>query len=103
MAVELSKEGVQQEQFEQKLKLDERQVRLAENKLNAEIAAAKASGRNVSFDEVLAAQVMSGVISPAMEQALKLKRGGGEGDGEAGPFDGKLNPKEKQNPAFRYQ
>lgn len=37
MAVELGKEGAQQEQFEQKLKLDERQVQIAEKKLKEEI------------------------------------------------------------------
>ena len=104
MAVELGKEGAQQEQFEQKLNLDERQVQLAERKLNADIATAKASGKNISFDELLAAQVMSGAISPAMEQALKLKRGGGEG--EESSLEERLTGKrqnEKQNPASKYQ
>jgi hypothetical protein len=103
VAAEFAKEGRQQEQFEQKMNLDERQVDLAERRLNAELAAAKAGGKNVSFDELLAAQVMSGAISPAMKEALQLKRGG-EG-GAAGPFEGALDPKEKakQNPAVLWQ
>lgn len=101
IAVELQKEGMQQKQFEQKLGLDKRQLDLTELRLNAELAAAKASGKNISFDELLAAQVMSGAISPAMKEALQLKRGG-EG-GEGGPFDKPLDPKAKQNPASKYQ
>ena len=79
LAVELDKEGRQQEQFEQKLGLDERQLDLAERKLDAEIAAARAGGNNISLDELLAAQVMAGEISEPMAQALLLKRGGAEG------------------------
>jgi hypothetical protein len=37
LAVELDKEGRQQEQFEKKISLDERQVNLAEKRLNEEI------------------------------------------------------------------
>jgi hypothetical protein len=48
MAVELEKEGRQQEQFEQKMNLDERQVDLAERRLNAELAAAAAKGEDVN-------------------------------------------------------
>ena len=80
MAVELDKEGRQQEQFEQKIGLDERQLDLAERKLNAEIAAAKAGGNSISVDEVLAQQILSGVITPAMAEALLLKRGGADDD-----------------------
>ncbi len=72
--------GMQQKQFEQKLELDERQVQLAEDKLDAEIKAMEAGGNNISLDELLAAQVMSGEITPAMAEALLLKRGGAEGD-----------------------
>jgi hypothetical protein len=82
MAVELDKEGRQQEQFEQKIGLDERQLDLAERKLDAEIAAAKAGGDRISFDELLAAQVMSGAISEPMAEALLLRRGGTEGGGQ---------------------
>ena len=79
LAVELDKEGRQQEQFEQKLGLDKRQLDLAERKLDVEIAAAKAGGNNISLDELLAAQVMAGEISEPMAEALLLKRGGAEG------------------------
>jgi hypothetical protein len=79
MAVELGKEGMQQEQFEKKLELDERQVQVAEDRLDAEILAAKTAGDRISFDELLAAQVMSGVISEPMAKALLLRRGGAEG------------------------
>jgi hypothetical protein len=80
LAVELDKEGRQQEQFEQKLGLDERQLDIAERKLDVEIAAAKAGGNNISVDEVLAQQILSGKITPAMAEALLLKRGGADGD-----------------------
>jgi hypothetical protein len=80
LAVELDKEGRQQEQFEQKIGLDERQLDLAERKLDAEIAAAKAGGNNISLDELLAAQVMSGKITEPMAEALLLRRGGADDD-----------------------
>jgi hypothetical protein len=79
VAVELEKEGRQQEQFEQKLELDERQLNLTERKLDAEIKAMEAGGDRISFDELLAAQVMSGAISEPMAEALLLRRGGAEG------------------------
>jgi hypothetical protein len=73
--------GMQQKQFEQKLELDERQVQLAEDKLNAEIAAARLRGDNISVDEVLAQQILSGEITPAMEKVLLLRRGGADTGG----------------------
>jgi murein DD-endopeptidase MepM/ murein hydrolase activator NlpD len=79
LAVELEKEGRQQVQFERKLDLDERQVDLAERRLNAEL---KATGDRISFDELLAAQVMSGKITEPMAEALLLRRGGAEGGGQ---------------------
>ena len=82
IAVELEKEGRQQMQFERKLGLDERQLNLAERKLNAEIKAMNAGGDRISFDELLAAQVMSGAISEPMAEALLLRRGGAEGGGQ---------------------
>ena len=81
MAVELGKEGLQQEQFEKKMELDERQLDLTERKLDAEITAMEAGGDRISFDELLAAQVMSGAISEPMAQALLLRRGGADTGG----------------------
>jgi hypothetical protein len=48
IAVDIAKEGMQQEQFEKKLDLDERQLQLAQDKLDAEIEAAKSTGMNVA-------------------------------------------------------
>jgi hypothetical protein len=74
--------GMQQKQFEQKLELDERQLGIAERKLDAEIKAMEAGGDRISFDELLAAQVMAGEISEPMAEALLLRRGGTEGGGQ---------------------
>jgi hypothetical protein len=82
IAVDIAKEGMQQEQFEKKLELDDRQLNLTERKINAEIEAMNAGGDRISFDELLAAQVMSGAISEPMAEALLLRRGGTEGGGQ---------------------
>ena len=103
LTVDMANSGMQAEQFEKKLSLEEtnanRQYNLEVMKYND--LKARAAASNISFDELLAAQVMSGAITPAMEKALKLRRGGEEGGG--GPFEKPLDPKEKQNPAYRYQ
>jgi hypothetical protein len=82
MATEAAKTNMQQQQFVAKQDLDERQLNLAERKLNAEIKAMNAGGDRISFDELLAAQVMSGAISEPMAEALLLRRGGTEGGGQ---------------------
>jgi hypothetical protein len=74
--------GMQQKQFDKKLELDERQLGIAERKLDAEIKAMEAGGDRISFDELLAAQVMAGEISEPMAEALLLRRGGTEGGGQ---------------------
>jgi hypothetical protein len=103
LTVDMANSGMQAEQFEKKLSLEEtnanRQYNLEVMKYND--LKARAAASNISFDELLAAQVMSGAITPAMEKALKLRRGGEEAG--AGPFDKPLDPKAKQNPAYRYQ
>jgi hypothetical protein len=48
LSMNIYKSGMDQEQFKEKLALDERQVALSERKLNAEIAAAKAAGEDVN-------------------------------------------------------
>ena len=48
IATDMAYKGMQQKQFEQKLALDERQVDLAERRLNEEIAVAKAKGEDVN-------------------------------------------------------
>ena len=82
MATEAAKTNMLQQQFVVKQDLDERQLNLAERKLNAEIKAMNAGGDRISFDELLAAQVMSGAISEPMAEALLLRRGGTEGGGQ---------------------
>jgi len=82
MATEAAKTNMQQQQFVARQALDERQLNLAERKLNAEIKAMNAGGDRISFDELLAAQVMSGAISEPMAEALLLRRGGTEGGGQ---------------------
>jgi hypothetical protein len=82
MATEAAKTNMSQQQFVEKQKLDVRQVDLAERKLKFEIEAARAGGDRISFDELLAAQVMAGEISEPMAEALLLRRGGAEGGGQ---------------------
>jgi hypothetical protein len=89
IAVNTVNSGMQQKQFEKKLELDERQLGIAERKLDAEIAAAKAAGKSISVDEVLAQQILSGAITPTMAQVLKLKHGSEEGGGK--PFQDELD------------
>jgi hypothetical protein len=82
MATEAAKTNMSQQQFVEKQKLDVRQVDLAERKLKFEIETARAGGDRISFDELLAAQVMAGEISEPMAEALLLRRGGAEGGGQ---------------------
>ena len=103
LTVDMANTGIQAEQFEKKLSLEEtnanRMYNLEVEKYND--LKARAAATNLSFDEVLAQQVLSGAITPAMEKVLKLKHGSEEGGG--GPFEKPLTPKEKQNPAYLWQ
>jgi hypothetical protein len=91
IAVDLSEKARQQEQFEEKIALDrgnaDRMYNLEVEKYND--LKARAAATNLSFDEVLAQQVLSGAITPAMEKVLKLKHGSEEGGGK--PFQDALN------------
>jgi hypothetical protein len=103
LTVDMANTGIQAEQFEKKLSFEEtnanRMYNLEVEKYND--LKARAAATNLSFDEVLAQQVLSGAITPAMEKVLKLKHGSEEGGG--GPFEKPLTPKEKQNPAYLWQ
>ena len=67
LAVELDKEGRQQEQFEQNLEISKEELQLNRDKLNAEIAAAKNTGMNVS--SMVFSMFNSG--NPAMKAAAE--------------------------------
>ena len=105
IAVDAAKTGISQEQFEQKLALDERQMDLAERKLNEEIAAAKAAGADP--EKVAASYVLNFAegtpeyeagrryyalrygkqegakpnAADTRDRVNAIKAGGGEGDG----------------------
>jgi hypothetical protein len=67
IAVDTAKEGIQQKQFEKKLELDEQQLQLGRDKLNAEIEATKNTGMNVS--SMVFSMFNSG--NPAMKAAAE--------------------------------
>jgi hypothetical protein len=105
VAIDMAKTGISQEQFEQKLALDARQIDLTERKLNEEIAAAKAAGADP--EKVAASYVLNFAEGTPEYEAGKryyalrygkqegakpnaadtrdrvnaIKAGGGEGDG----------------------
>ena len=88
VAIDMAKTGMSQEQFEQKLALDERQVKLAEDKLDAEIDAAKKAGADP--EKVAASYVLNFAEGTPQYEAGKryydLRYGSREGR-TSGPED----------------
>lgn len=70
MAVDAAKTNMQQQQFEQRMKLDERQIKLAEDKLAAEITAAERAGADP--EKIAAAYVLK--YAPGTPQYEAAKR-----------------------------
>ena len=76
-------------------------LKLQRDQLNAEIAAAKSKGLDVD-QMVFQMFLQGGPLKEAAKEYLGARYKGRD-EGEAGPFSDKLNPKEKQNPASKYQ
>jgi len=91
IAVNTVNSGMQQKQFEKKLELDERQVQVAEDRLNAEILAAEAKGEDVNdrVTRYLLDFAPGTVEHEAAKRVFEAKRPPSEGG--AKPFQDELD------------
>jgi hypothetical protein len=106
IAVDLEKDGMQQERFDEELgfkkEVSKEEIAIAKRQLQIQLLAATAKGAPDAASQVYN-DYMNGTAAQRKVIGEFFAAKGNSDGGGAGPFADKLNPKEKQNPAFRYQ